>query len=332
MLASNAALAATYAAPQSPPPTDAYVQRVRQKTTGASSSAVERGESSLETETELVPAWTVWPSKNVFCCWGHCMFGPPEDIGPNVCAWASILCPMLLFNYVWGDALLATVSPAVLAFILLCFGSTIFWFLVTTFTDPGVLARNPDPLPPDPPPPLYRSRTDEDGNTVTDTWCTTCLIYRPPRASHCPDCDNCVLDFDHHCPFTRNCIGRRNYPPFVAFLISVSLSLGVLLFGSLFLPEELAHGGAANALLMLFSVILSLCMWGFTGYHISLVCTGRTTKEYIRGRKNGARAMGCCERLECCGVPSELKPRALVPVLRYREHGSGVPIISHTEL
>ena len=30
-----------------------------------------------------------------------------------------------------------------------------------------------------------------------------------------------VRDFDHHCPFTRNCIGARNYSCFIAFLVSV---------------------------------------------------------------------------------------------------------------
>jgi len=53
----------------------------------------------------------------------------------------------------------------------------------------------------------------------THRHCNTCKIMRPPKASHCSECDNCVKGFDHHCFFVGNCIGRRNHKFFFLFLL-----------------------------------------------------------------------------------------------------------------
>lgn len=62
------------------------------------------------------------------------------------------------------------------------------------------------------------------GNLYEARYCVTCKIMRPPLASHCSECDNCVVHFDHHCGWVGNCIGGGTHRQFIAMLISGTLS------------------------------------------------------------------------------------------------------------
>ncbi|CAN1159355.1 Protein S-acyltransferase 24 [Linum perenne] len=57
---------------------------------------------------------------------------------------------------------------------------------------------------------------------ISGNWaqlCPTCKIVRPLRAKHCSTCDRCVEQFDHHCPWVSNCIGKKNKWDFFLFLV-----------------------------------------------------------------------------------------------------------------
>ncbi|KAL9154441.1 hypothetical protein ABFS82_10G114100 [Erythranthe guttata] len=62
-----------------------------------------------------------------------------------------------------------------------------------------------------------------DGNW--SQLCATCKIVRPLRAKHCSTCDRCVEQFDHHCPWVSNCIGKKNKWDFFLFLVLEVLAM-----------------------------------------------------------------------------------------------------------
>mmetsp|Transcript_87060 Transcript_87060/g.174171 ORF Transcript_87060/g.174171 Transcript_87060/m.174171 type:complete len:572 (-) Transcript_87060:135-1850(-) len=179
------------------------------------------------------PRYKFWPGRNDFFCGGRMMVGVH---------WRQCL---LSLGMLWGTVslFLALVAPALETlhpqpssptawpFSFLSVPNSCWAFstastvllLVTACTDPGIVPRGvPSPLV-DLMPPQIKTQI---------RYCSTCHVVRPSRAKHCRYCDNCVRTFDHHCPWTGNCIGERNYRPFLLFLAFTAASACCVLVGS----------------------------------------------------------------------------------------------------
>ncbi|XP_051506649.1 putative palmitoyltransferase ZDHHC13 [Myxocyprinus asiaticus] len=64
-------------------------------------------------------------------------------------------------------------------------------------------------------------------------FCTSCMMRKPMRASHCFACNSCVAKQDHHSIWINGCIGARNHPFFVLFLVALNFHCIWMFYGSI---------------------------------------------------------------------------------------------------
>ncbi|CAN7138096.1 unnamed protein product [Brassica rapa subsp. narinosa] len=234
--------------------------------------------------------YQLWPGNNRFCCGGRLVFGP--DASSLLLTTSMIGAPALTFSI--RMAFMITKSfPLFHSLILM--GSLLltvldFTFLfLTSSRDPGIIPRNKEAPESEPldilsNPKLPRTKDVlVNGYTVKVKFCETCLLYRPPRASHCSICNNCVQRFDHHCPWVGQCIALRNYPYFICFIsTSTLLCLYVFVFSWVSMLE--VHGKMLLVVIMddiIFIVLIIYCfivVWfvgGLTVFHLYLICTNQ---------------------------------------------------------
>ncbi|KAJ1954460.1 Palmitoyltransferase zdhhc14, partial [Linderina pennispora] len=131
-------------------------------------------------------------------------------------------------------------------------------------------------------------------------YCETCKIYRPPRASHCKYCDNCVENEDHHCIWLNNCVGRRNYRYFYGFVGALTfLCLYIVAFClvRLILPLHHEPGLSFRQSVKRHPVVLAVLIFAFWnvwlvgglfGYHTILISRNMTTHEVLGAKHSGA--------------------------------------------
>ncbi|KAL2502054.1 putative protein S-acyltransferase 4 [Forsythia ovata] len=266
-------------------------------------------------KSKPIRLYQVWKGSNRFLCGGRLIFGP--DVASLFLSTFLIAVPTIAFcvrvlliikqrikenkdAIPWYSVLTVGIVLTVL---------DILFLFLTSSRDPGIISRNTTPPECDETveintpsiewvngrtPHMKLPRTKDvvvNGHTVKMKYCDTCLLYRPPRASHCSICNNCVQRFDHHCPWVGQCIGIRNYRFFYMF-VSTSTILCIYVFVVLWVNILCQKGSKWKAMLgdVLSAVLIVYCFiafWfvgGLTVFHFYLISTNQTTYENFRYR------------------------------------------------
>jgi len=87
-------------------------------------------------------------------------------------------------------------------------------YVILSFSNPGKMVNNE-----------FKDLLDivEKGNEIED-FCPNCLVRTQYRSKHCLVCQQCIDEFDHHCFWVGNCIGKKNYTLFFIFLIYILIN------------------------------------------------------------------------------------------------------------
>ncbi|XP_066990967.1 palmitoyltransferase ZDHHC9 [Anabrus simplex] len=260
----------------------------------------------LEKMPHVTRKWELFPGRNRFCCDGRIMMAPQTSV--FYVTLGLIVGTSALFFAYDCPFLAVRITPAIPVVGALLFMFVMSALLRTSFSDPGVIPRaTPDEaaytekqieVPNSANSPTYRPppRTKEilvRGQPIKLKYCFTCKIFRPPRASHCSLCDNCVERFDHHCPWVGNCVGKRNYRYFYMFIVSLAF-LCVFIFAcaithlilltkdnKTFLEAVKETPGSVIVGVVCFFSVWSVL--GLAGFHTYLTTSNQTTNEDIKG-------------------------------------------------
>ncbi|XP_017489961.1 PREDICTED: palmitoyltransferase ZDHHC18-like [Rhagoletis zephyria] len=263
---------------------------------------------------QRIRRWKIFPGRNRFFCDGRIIMAKQISVFYFTLLLINATC--ILFFYYDCPYLAQKVSWAIPVVAAVLYIFVMGTLLRTSFTDPGIIPRaTPDEAAdverkwfeltggnsPNCRPPPRTKEVIINNQSIKLKYCFTCKIFRPPRASHCSLCDNCVERFDHHCPWVGNCVGKRNYRFFYMFIVSLAF-LCVYVFAciithlillskdsSLTEAIQMSPGSMGEAVVCFFSVWSIL---GLAGFHTYLIFSNLTTNEDIKGSYSSKRASG----------------------------------------
>ena len=161
-------------------------------------------------------------------------------------------------------------------------------YTTAIFTNPGSTTKTHGDYSALEAPPEATSFTVKSNGEVR--FCKKCQARKPDRAHHCSTCRRCVLKMDHHCPWLANCIGLRNYKPFVLFLVYTTLFCwySFLVSGAWLWAEIVSNTTYVEnltpvnyALLCVLAGIIGIVVGAFTIWHLILSARGQTTIECL---------------------------------------------------
>ena len=239
-----------------------------------------------------------WDGDNYFYFKGNVIMGPCS-FRPTMLSLCAISIPVflfLIFNSNFISDRISIIIPIIIFFIYL---TTISLLIIASICDPGIILRF-----------KLKNNIIEDkkerrifqlGYIKQYKFCSTCMIMRPNRSTHCGDCNNCVEKFDHHCPWIGACVGKRNYKYFYFFLFFLNFLIFLIVIFCLYhiikaiteivsddnsKKENIASYSLTNVIMSIYIIIYEgLSMIFVTGlfiYHTKLVLRNITTKEDIK--------------------------------------------------
>lgn len=149
-------------------------------------------------------------------------------IGPHwpffVCLNFFILSISISYFYFLWDYIYEI--PRNIGFCIFVFQTSCYWF--TALSNPGIPIKH------------HMNNKNLEDLDKKKRICRICniMIDVDKNMVHCEDCGLCVEGYDHHCPWTTKCIGKKNLYSFYGFILGTLALFFYLIFGMIFLKTN----------------------------------------------------------------------------------------------